>query len=460
MSYSDFIATKKIADQPDGFEPQPIQAPLFQFQADLTKWAIRRGRAAIFADCGVGKTPMQLEWSHQVARHTNKPVLILAPLSVAEQTCEQSNRFGIECRLSKSQADVQGAGVYISNYEKLHRFDCGAFAGVALDESGILKSLDGKIRTQTITNFRRTPFKSAWTATPAPNDFMELGNHAEFFGVMTRGEMLAMFFTHDGGDTAKWRLKGHAQSEFWKWLCSWAVNIRKPSDLGYSDEGYALPELRTHEHIIDMIGSSEGLLFSMPASSLAERRAARRESLSERVDKTVEIATASGRKTLIWCNLNDEQDAIEEALAGAVVSIRGATPPEERVELEAQWRKGSIPFLVTKPAIFGWGMNWQHCAKEIFCGITDSYEEIYQAVRRCWRFGQEHPVDVHFILSSVEQAVLVNIKRKQAEADRMAKEMIKHMADISAQQIKGLSHAGVSYKPTIKMEVPSWLKAA
>lgn len=471
MTYREFLDRKKIADEPTGIsvEPYKLSAHLFPFQRDIVAWALRRGRAAIFADCGLGKTLMQLEWARHVALHTGRPVLILAPLAVAAQTNQEGIRFGIMCNVVESQEEIRKTmcpdmkpykGVFITNYEKLHRFDPSIFAGVVLDEGSILKAYDGKTRTHIIKSFARTPFKLAATATPAPNDFMELGNHSEFLGVMTRSEMLSMFFVHDGGDTSKWRLKGHAETAFWQWICSWAVNIRKPSDLGYSDDGYALPDLRVFDHIIEANHRTAGLLFTLPASSLQERREARRASLDERVKFAADLAKQSGRKTLIWCNLNDEQDGLEEELAGLCVSIRGATPDDDRISMEREWRTGSIPYLISKPEIFGWGLNWQHCAREIFCGISDSYEQIYQAIRRCWRFGQLNPVEVHFVLSELEQNVLQNIKRKQEDADRMAAEMVNHMAEISSAAIKGVVRTVTTYQPTKPMEIPQWLKAA
>lgn len=314
MNYEQFLERKRLIDPPSGMEPGEIHAPLYDFQKDIVRWALRRGRAACFADCGLGKTLMQLEWSRQVALKTGKPVLILAPPSVREQTRGEGLHFGILCNVADGDEDIQRVmcpdmqphkGVFITNYEKLHRFDPSKFSGVAIDESSCLKAYDSKTRGQVISMFRQTPYKSAWTATPAPNDYMELGNHSEFIGAMTRSEMLSMFFTHDGGDTSKWRLKKHAGSDYWSWLCSWSVSIRAPSDLGYDDDGFTLPDFVTHEHIVGTQLRSEGMLFPMPASTLSERRAARRGSINERCAMVEAIARKGKRQ--VHCLVRPER---------------------------------------------------------------------------------------------------------------------------------------------------------
>jgi hypothetical protein len=460
MTYETFLERKRIIDRPSGFSLVPdLHAKLFPFQRDATEWALRRGRAALFEDCGLGKSFQQLEWARCVTEETGKPVLILAPLAVATQTRAEAALWGIRhCCVVENQSEVS-RGINVTNYEKLHKFDPAAFGGVVLDESSILKSYDGKTRTQILETFKRTPYKLACTATPAPNDFMELGNHAEFLGVCSRAEMLSMFFVHDGGDTSKWRLKGHAEKDFWRWICSWALNIRKPSDLGYDDADFKLPPLSFIEHIVESELQTAGLLFSMPASTLQERRAARTSSLSNRVDKCAQIALGEDRQSIIWCNLNSEQDSLAQALGDRCVSIQGSTPDDERLNLMNRWLRGEAPHLVSKGQIFGFGLNFQHCDKVIYCGITDSYEEMYQTVRRCWRFGQKNPVTAHVIISDLESNVLANIKRKQADADKLAIEMTKEMANFSLTEIRGIKRADSTYNPMMKMEIPQWLES-
>jgi hypothetical protein len=429
MNYDDFIKSKEFRVRASGFYPtQDINQKLFDFQRDIVRWSLIRGKSAVFADCGLGKTPMQLEWAYHVYEHTKLPVIILAPLAVSKQTIGEGVKFGIEVNPCRSDGDVK-LGVNITNYEMLHAFDASVFSGVVLDESSILKSFSGKIRTQIIETFINTPYKMACTATPAPNDFMELGNHAQFLNVMTREEMLAMFFINDGGDCGKWRLKGHAQSEFWKWICQWAITIRKPSDLGYNDNGFILPEIHFHEHVVES-GFTTDRLFSTDAKTLEERREARKASLPSRVDMAAELANNSTDQWLIWCDLNDESKALYNAISDSI-EVKGSDENEHKEQSAIDFTNGKIRTLVSKPSIFGFGLNFQSCHNVIFTGLSDSYEQFYQAVRRCWRFGQKNSVNVHIIISESEGAVLSNIKRKESDAMELAKGMVEHMADIS-----------------------------
>lgn len=452
LSYEDFVAAKKIVDVPTGFEPSLTQGRLFDFQRDIVSWACRRGRSALFEDCGLGKTPQQLVWANQVLEHTGKNQIILAPLGVAFQTVREGKKFGVDVNFASGQEDVK-PGITVTNYEKLHRFDLSQFGGIVLDESSILKSYSGATRNLIIEKASRMQFKLACTATPAPNDYMELGNHSEFLGVMSRTEMLATFFVHDGGETSKWRLKGHAEQDFWKWLCSWAVNIRKPSDLGYKDGKFKLPELNMHEHVVNSVQKMDGYLFSLPASSLKERRDARRASLGERVDLAAQLA--NDEQWVFWCNLNAESDALASALGAE--EIRGDTSEEDRERIVLGFLDGSIRRVVTKPSIWGFGLNLQCCWNTALVGLSDSYEEFYQVVRRFWRFGQTKSVNAHIIISDLEGAVLSNIKRKEADAAAMAKEMIAHMSQFSTEEIKSQKRQTVEYSPTIKMTLPKWL---
>jgi superfamily II DNA or RNA helicase len=334
---------------------------------------VKKGKAAIFAGTGLGKTLMQLEWARHIHNRNNKQVLILAPLAVASQTVAEGQKFGIDVTLCRSQGDVR-TGINITNYDMLHKFDPSEFDGIVLDESSILKAFTGKMRNQIIESFASTPYKLACTATPAPND-----HHAEFLGVMNRSEMLAMFFVHDGGDTSQWRLKGHSVGAFWEWVSSWAVMLTTPSDLGYKNNGFDLLPLTVNPIVVDKTGYRV-----KEAQTLTERRDARRNSLDKRVDAAADLVNGSNDKWIIWCDLNIESEAITKAIAGAV-ELRGSHDREYKTETMTAFANGEIDVLVTKPSIAGFGMNFQVCHNMAFVGLSDSFEAYYQAVRRCWR---------------------------------------------------------------------------
>jgi superfamily II DNA or RNA helicase len=432
MTYADYLADKLALDPPTGLADLPDLHPsLFDWQHDVVRWALRRGRAALFEDCGLGKTFQQLEW----ARHIPGPVLILAPLAVAEQTVAEATRFGIPALHAKQQADVRDGWITVTNYEKLAHFDPAAFTGIVLDESSILKSYDGATRTALIEAFGRTPFRLACTATPAPNDFMELGNHAEFLGVMSRTEMLATYFVHDGGETQQWRLKRHATRDFWRWVCSWAVTIRNPGDIGYDGSSWTLPPLKVHSHTVET--EAEGLfLLPMEAQTLSERLTARRTTTEARAMRAAAIVNATAGPWVVWCHLNAEADALL-ALIPDATEIRGSDSEAAKVAAFEGFQSGRIRVLVTKPSIAGFGLNWQHCHQMAFVGLTDSWEQYYQATRRCWRFGQTHSVDVHCIAADTEGAVVANLRRKDEEADQMAKAMAEHTREAVAEALHG-----------------------
>lgn len=457
-SYKTFLKSKQVIHPASGFQPDSLSPMLFEFQRDITRWSIERGRAAVFADCGLGKTPMQLQWAESVARKFNRPVLILAPLAVSKQTEREGKKFGIPVSVASSDMDIRKPGVFVTNYEKLQHFDPSRFAGVVLDESSILKSFTGATRNTLIERFAATPMKLAATATPAPNDFMELGNHSEFFGVLTRTEMLSTFFVHDGGDTAKWRLKGHAAEEYWKWICGWAVMIRKPSDLGYSDLGFDLPPLRMNHVTVKSNRPLEGFLFPVEAQTLEERRNARRGSMKERVQACADLVNSSTDPWLIWCDLNAEGDLLEKMISDAV-QVAGADKPEMKELRMFGFTDGEHRVLVSKPSIAGWGMNWQHCNNVAFVGLSDSYEAFYQAVRRCWRFGQTKPVNCYVITCEEEGAVVKNIERKERDAARMAREMVKHMSVYNTEAVHGTARTGDGYKASRSMALPKWITA-
>jgi len=446
-SYEDFLAAKVRLDPPTGLvEPPDLPLQLFPHQRDIVRWALRRGRAAIFANTGLGKSLMELAWGDAVVRATGGKVLLLTPLAVADQMVREGGKFGIGARHCATQNDV-GPGISVTNYAKLHHFDLSQFSGVILDESSILKAFDGKTRTMLIEKCAAVPYRLAATATPAPNDFTELGNHAEFLGVMPLTGMLATFFTHDGGDTSKWRLKGYAEDEFWRWMCSWSVLLRRPSDLGYDDGAYDLPPLHQVEHLVPADGTV--------ARTLSDRLRARRESMAQRVAFAAELVPAD-RPCVLWCNLNDESTALAAAVPGAV-EIRGADSEARKEQILRDFAAGAIRVLVTKPSLTGFGLNWQHCADTVFVGLNDSFEQVYQAVRRFWRFGQAQPVTVHFVAASTEGAVLENLRRKELDAERMAAAMVANMADLSGEAVHGAALEQDTYNPTLPVCVPAWL---
>lgn len=459
--YDAFLRTKLLVAEPAGFEP-PVDlcAGLFPFQSDIVRWALRRGRAAIFADTGLGKTGMQLVWADHVHRRTGRDVLILAPLAVASQTEREGAKFGVSVTHARDGADVR-PGVNVTNYDRLHRFDVGRFGGVVLDESSILKSYDGATRTALIQAFARTSYRLACTATPAPNDHTELGNHAEFFGIMSRSEMLSMFFVHDGGSTQDWRLKGHARRAFWRWVSSWGVMMRRPSDLGYPDDGFVLLPLQMVQHTVKLGAKhvqDAGLLFAMAAVGLDEQRKMRRATLGDRVAAAAaKINAEPSEPWIVWCELNDEADGVAAAVHGAV-QVAGADDPDVKEERMLAFARGAARVLVSKPTICGYGMNWQHCARVAFVGVSHSYEQTYQAVRRCWRFGQRRPVDVHVFASEADGRVVANLRAKEDAANEMLNEMVAGMADLTRASIRRAVAEKAIYRPAMKVESPQWLE--
>jgi hypothetical protein len=455
-AYKTFLANKHVVTSPSGFAVDDLSTRLFEFQRDITRWAIERGRSAIFADCGLGKTPMQLQWAEAVTRKFNRPVLILAPLAVSKQTEREGKKFDIPVTVAASDMDIRKQGVFVTNYEKLQHFDPSRFAGVVLDESSILKSFSGATRNTLIERFGPTPMKLCATATPAPNDFMELGNHSEFFNVLTRTEMLSTFFVHDGGDTAKWRLKGHAEEDYWKWVCSWAVTIRKPSDLGYSDQGFELPPLNLHHVVVKGGKPTEGFLFPVEAQTLEERRLARKASLNERVEACAGLVNNSTEPWLVWCDLNAEGDLLESAIPDAV-QVAGADTDENKESRMLGFSDGKHRALISKSSICGFGMNWQHCPNVAYVGLSDSYEKFYQSLRRAWRFGQKNPVNAYVITSEQEGAVVKNIERKERDAMRMAKEMVRHMSVYNTEAVHGAARTNSSYEAARPMALPQWI---
>lgn len=457
--YSSFIANKRVAIEPSGFSVEHVNSNLFDWQADIVRWALRVGRCGLFEQPGLGKTIQQLSWADEVVRRGGvKRLLLLCPLAIAKQTLREAERFGIqsEVRVCRDSSQVD-SGINITNYERIHKFDCSVFDAVVCDESGILKGL-GPTRELLTTAFARTRYKLPCTATPAPNDYMELGNHAEFIGTMSRSEMLSMFFVHDGGDTSKWRLRGHAEQAFWRWMCEWSVMIRKPSDLGYSDKGYTLPPLRIHDIVVNAEIDSNALI-DLGAKTLSERRTARRDSIEDRVGEAAELANANPNEPWVsWCGLNEESRLLAREIQGAV-EVTGSDSPEYKEEMFEAFVSGQLKKLVSKASIFGWGANFQHCCKTSFVGMSDSFEELFQAIRRFYRFGQKKPVDAYLIISSREGAVSDNIRRKERDFEEMLDAMAANMSDITSAAVRGSSRLSTPYSPQKRMELPSWLMA-
>jgi DNA modification methylase/superfamily II DNA or RNA helicase len=427
MTYQDFLQSKRPKNDFHGINSDinEINQILYPFQQIIVGWALRRGRAALFEDCGLGKTFQQLEWARLVCNYTGGSVLILAPLAVATQTRTEAGKLGISITICRTQANVK-PGINITNYEMLHHFDPKAFQGIVLDESSILKAFSGKYR-QEITKFgSQIEYRLACTATPAPNDLIEITNHAEFLGVMSGKEIIALYFTQDGNTTHHWRLKGHAKKAFWKWVATWCVAIRKPSDIGYDDDGFILPPLNLIQHTVE-VGKPIGRLFAVEAETLEERREARKGSTSLRVTEAARIvAEKPDENWLIWCDLNRESEALRKAIPGSI-EVKGSDTPEYKEKALQGFSSGANRIMITKPSIAGFGMNWQHCSNVVFVGLSDSYEQFYQAVRRCWRFGQQNRVNVHIVIAETEGKVKENIQRKELQAQEMFDEIVKNM---------------------------------
>jgi hypothetical protein len=460
MSYESFVASKLAMTQPSGISDGfSLPNSLFPHQSALTAWALRRGRAAIFADTGLGKMRMELTWADAVRRYTKRPVIIMTPLAVAAQLATEAKLIGIEAHVCREASDLT-SGINITNYDRLHKFDTSAFGGVVLDESGCIKHHDTKTFSTLTAAFRDTPFKLPATATPAPNDWTELGTHAEFLGICSRQEMLAEFFCHDGAATSVWRLKGHARAVFWRWVSSWGAMIRKPSALGFDDGPYNLPPLHLHEHQVDYQMPLNGMLFAAEAQTLSERREARRVSMADRVAECAALVNAeSSELWVVWCDLNAEGDALEKAIPGAV-QIAGADDVDTKERRLIDFAEGRVRVLISKPSICGWGLNWQHCARMAFVGVTDSYEAYYQAVRRCWRFGQTRDMHVHIFSSKAEGAIVANLKRKEREAGEMADSLSAETRDAVMAEVTGSVRETNLHNANSRVVVPSFLRAA
>lgn len=453
MTYEEFIAEKSNVGADHGFKPRYLPSCLFDFQRALCERAVRKGRSATFADCGLGKTLMQLVWADNVAQHTGKPVLILTPLSVAHQTVREAHKFQMETEASRDGSHKER--IVVTNYERLHYFTPGDWSGVVCDESSILKNFDG-VRKNEITNFmRHVPYRALYTATPSPNDFIELGTSSEALGEMGFSDMLSKFFKKAEATSTRadefrqgvWRFRGHAQRDFWRWVCSWARAVRKPSDLGFSDGDFRLPAMAINEHIITARTRNPGMLFDLPAMDLQEQREETTRTIPERCEAAAALVNGTGKPAVLWCNRNPEAKLLKRLIKDAV-EVSGEDPDEDKEEKFEAFETGQARVMITKPKIGGFGLNWQHCAHVVYFP-SHSFEQWYQSIRRCWRYGQKNPVTVDVVCSEGESRILGNLKRKAEAAERMFYQLVELMND--ELQIK-------KPKPVIQpMETPSWL---
>lgn len=453
MRYEEFLKTKEYFYENTGFDidVNDLNPNLFDFQKQIVKWALKKGRCALFLDTGLGKTICQLEFANQVCKHENGKALILAPLAVSKQTKQEGIKFGIDVNICRTQEDVKD-GINITNYEMMNHFNPNEFICVVLDESSILKASLGKMANDIIDIFRFTKYKLACTATPSPNDYVEFGNHCDFLNVMSRTEMLATFFINDAKES-QWRMKHHAESKFWEWLASWAMVVKNPKDIGYPDARYNLPKLNMHNIILDSVAQPGQLLPSV-AKNLSERREARKDSMLSRVSM-VENLLHDMDSCLVWVDYNDESTLIKNTCD--IIEVTGSDSDSVKEDRMLRFASGDIKFLVSKPSICGFGMNFQNCHNMIFCGISDSYEKFYQAVRRCYRFGQTQEVNVYIIISQREMSVLDNIKKKQIQHERMSQEMIERTSDILKNEIHSTMRITEDYIASEIVKIPSWV---
>ena len=478
-SYSGFLNRKSQSNTDSGFEPLWMPEFLYPFQRHLVDWAIRKGRAAIFADCGLGKTPMQLVWAQNVVQKTSKPALIVTPLAVAKQTQCEAEKFGIAASVNRGECGFDKSGIVITNYEQLHKFTSDDFSGIVCDESSILKSFQGTTRKRLTRFMAKIPYRLLCTATAAPNDYVELGTSSEALGELSHSDMLKRFFKmlDDKGQKqerkqqghaealieadpnyfrklsfrvaqtiSQWRLKHHAISHFWRWVASWSTACRMPSDLGFDGNDFILPELKERDHIIKALTNPPGMLFNKPAIGMGEERAERRRTITERTECVADLVNHD-RASVIWCHMNCEADRLEEVISGAK-QIAGKTPDERKIELYDAFQSGELKKLVIKPKIGAWGLNWQHC-NHVVTFPSHSYEQYYQSIRRCWRFGQKRSVDLDVVATEGEVRVLGNMRQKAQKADVMFKSVIGAIN-------KATRITPESYKPN-QIEIPEWI---
>ena len=454
-TYSDFILSKSHSGGDFGFAPIALPSYLFDFQSEMVEWALRKGRAALFEDCGLGKTPQELVWADNVVRHTNGRVLFCAPLAVAFQVAREAEKFGVDVTVSRD-GKIGGAGIYVTNYERLGMFDPTDFVGMVCDESSILKSFDGATKTAITTFMRKLPYRLLATATAAPNDYIELGTSSEALGHLGYMDMLNRFFKNDlnnsatgrmRGEVIKWRLKGHAEEPFWRWVASWSRAMRKPSDIGFDDARFELPPLNEREHVVSAENIADGMLFELPAVGLKEQREERRRTLGERCDQAARLVNGTGEPAIVWCELNDEGSLLEKLIPDAV-QVSGADSDDAKEEKLLAFADGQARVLITKPKIGAWGLNFQHCAHMTFFP-SHSYEQTFQAIRRCWRFGQKRPVTVDYVTTEGGRGIMRNFQRKSEKADAMFANLVAHQnAALAIERASAF---------TKQMEVPTWV---
>lgn len=454
MDYQEYLSAKAQLGGNHGFAPVSMPDYLFDFQQALVEWALLKGRAAIFADCGLGKTPMELVWADNIVRKTNKNVLIVTALAVSAQMAQEAEKFHVE--VNRSHDGAQNKGITITNYEQLHKFDPGDYVGMVCDESSIIKNYNGVRRTEITDFMRKMPYRLLATATAAPNDYLELGTSSEALGYLGHMDMLARFFKNDlnncatgrmRGELVKWRFKGHAELPFWKWVCSWARAMRKPSDLGFDDSRFILPPLNEEEHLVEVNSLADGMLFALPAVGLKEQREERRRTIDDRCGTVAGLVNGTGEQALVWCHLNEEGDRLERLIPDAV-QVSGSDKDEAKEDKLLAFASGQARVLITKPKIAGFGMNFQSCHHVTFFP-SHSYEQYYQGVRRCWRFGQTKPVKVDIVTTEGERGVLKNLQRKSVQSDKMFSNLVAEMnASLAIERIS---------QYTKQQEVPSWL---
>lgn len=456
-SYTAFLESKRLVVASTGKEPRNLHPALFPFQRALVEWAVRKGRAALWPDTGLGKTIQSLAWAEALQERT----LILAPLAVAQQTVREGAKFGIPVRYARNESESAPYGITVTNYERLEGFDYSAYKAVVLDEAAILRNFTGVTKKRLIAAFRQTPYRLTLTATPAPNDTIELTNQADFLSVMAPSEMLSTFFIAKGkgGRAGEYRLKGHARGAFFRWLASWSMSVKQPSDLGFDDTGFILPKLTVIAAIVPVDWAPDGKLFSVGLNGVGEASQARRASLLPRVERAAEIITAEpNEQWLVYCGLNDEGRELGKRLPGATV-LEGSADPEYKAAVLNAFAMGNERIVITKGSIAGLGMNFQSCARELFLGLSHSWEQYYQGIRRCWRFGQERPVNVHVVISDVESDVYNNVMRKEREAQELSRELVHQVRGFEREEITRAGGAADPYSPRSGIVLPAWLQA-
>lgn len=460
--YMTFLAGKRPTVPDAGFmvAPDMLHADLLPHQRAIVAWALRKGRCAVWADTGLGKAFIALEWSRQLLAHGHaKRVLILAPLAVAQQFVREGTKWGVPVTYARDGSQAIN-GVTVSNYERLHLFDASTFEAVVLDESSVLKAFTGETKRALIRTFRNTRYRLCCTATPAPNDIIELCNHADFLSVMTQQEMLAKFFTprgSDDGSTGQYRLKAHAHRDFYRWLASWAIACKLPSDLGYPDDGYVLPTLSIKAHFVSVDWAPDGHLFFTELKGVTERAKVRRTTVDSRVEAAVRIVDGEpAEQWLLWYGRLDEARGLAKALPGAEI-VQGSDSVDRKEDLLRRFADGEVRVLITHPSIAGFGLNFQSCARMAFVGLSDSYESYYQSIRRSWRFGQVRPVTAHIVLTEPERAIYNNVLRKEQEAGVLTRELVAAMAEFEVQELRGETDYTDVYDPVMPMIVPAWL---